>query len=450
VIVTPNTVNNAAQNFGTGQEDLADAWMHLQAALDTAAGMAGNDKVADRFNAKYSAAVTVAWKAFDKSITTLGGTSLGLTATANNYVRADHYSRADRPPGAPAVFTPQRVLPAMSAALPPSVIGAPDEGFGFGWEGFYSTLLAGYWPPAHIDRLRAAAKAWRAAAAEVDKVAGWLDWTISGLIDINEGPAVTAIRGFWSKVHTTGDPHTVLGGLSQLCTALGTACDQFATLTDKVRQKMINRVGQVEAELSLTVGTSAIISRALGGILGSVTDTALAAVTIVVGRVLTDDMVTTVDAAIAATPTINAVEADFEAVSGTALEDEMAAAEGKTISQLSGLRGNLEGKTNVVVDDPADPGRTITDIDDVQDGILWEDKSATDAQDVDKWISKHIYKKFSSYLDARQYLPGYENAPIGFRFTEPGMTSEFRTAIQSAIQELRADNPGVDIRLDLP
>lgn len=110
--------------------------------------------------------------------------------------------------------------------------------------------------------------------------------------------------------------------------------------------------------------------------------------------------------------------------------------------------GALEGKTDYIVRDPANPGRTITDIDQIKDGTLWEEKSATDAKDIPLWVSKHIYKKFSSYLDARQYIPGYQNAPIGFRFTTSGATPAFRSAVETAVEDLRKSNPGVNIRLE--
>lgn len=389
VVVTPATVQHAAGNFGTGQADLADAWMRLQGVLESSGGMAGNDKAANAFNTRYRPAVAVACKAFDKVITTLGGTSLGLTATANNYVRADHHSRADHPAVPPNLFSPAQVYPAMSTAPPPSVIGAADGGMLFGWEAFYTKLLAGYWPAAHPDKLRSAAKAWHTTATEVDKVAGWLDWTINGLTDVNEGAAFTAISGFWAKVHKPADAHTVLGGLSLICTALGNSCDQFATLTDKVRNQMINRVGQVEAETVIGVGTAAIVGRALGAILGTITDAALAAVTITVGRILTDDVITTLEAAVHATPTITAIEADFETAPELALNSEMAATEGKTLEELGSIDqsastfqpGELkiaellqsEGKTVKAVPESTVDGQKMYDA--LVDGVPTEFKS---------------------------------------------------------------------------
>ncbi|HUB69610.1 MAG TPA: RHS repeat-associated core domain-containing protein [Acidimicrobiales bacterium] len=109
--------------------------------------------------------------------------------------------------------------------------------------------------------------------------------------------------------------------------------------------------------------------------------------------------------------------------------------------------GSLDGATNYQVNDPADPGRTITDIDRIEDGTLWEEKSATNAPDPEQWIQKQVVNKFYSYLDARQYLPGYENAPIGFDFTSSGADPAFQAQVDQAIENLRAANPGVTIKL---
>jgi uncharacterized protein YukE len=110
--------------------------------------------------------------------------------------------------------------------------------------------------------------------------------------------------------------------------------------------------------------------------------------------------------------------------------------------------GNLEGQKEISVADPANPARTITDIDDVRDGVLWEEKSATWAGDEQKWVTKQVVQKLESYLEARQHLLGYENAPIGLRMTEPGVEPSLRAAIEAAIDEFRKAHPGADIRLE--
>lgn len=118
----------------------------------------------------------------------------------------------------------------------------------------------------------------------------------------------------------------------------------------------------------------------------------------------------------------------------------------ESIDAAAGLGpGALEGETNFVV--RLDSGDAITDIDRIQDGILWEEKSATWAADPEVWIQKQIFAKFGRYLQARQYLPGYQDAPIGFDFTTPGVEPEFRTQVTQAVQSLREANPTVTIYL---
>ncbi|MDN3241312.1 hypothetical protein [Glycomyces tritici] len=109
---------------------------------------------------------------------------------------------------------------------------------------------------------------------------------------------------------------------------------------------------------------------------------------------------------------------------------------------------NLEGEVDTPINNPNDPSDTITDIDRVKDGVLWEEKSATSAGDTGKWVDKHIEKKFNAYLRAQQYMKGYEDAPIGFKFTEPNADPAFKSAVEAKIAELQAQNPDVDIRLE--
>ncbi|MFI6850358.1 hypothetical protein OG535_39635 [Kitasatospora sp. NBC_00085] len=107
--------------------------------------------------------------------------------------------------------------------------------------------------------------------------------------------------------------------------------------------------------------------------------------------------------------------------------------------------GLLEGERDYDVYHP-ETGNRITDIDHVGGGVLWEEKSALYGDD--GWISKQIDGKLKKYIEARQHMPGYENAPIGFRLTNPSIDPRFRSALESHIDNLRQANPGVDIRLE--
>jgi hypothetical protein len=110
----------------------------------------------------------------------------------------------------------------------------------------------------------------------------------------------------------------------------------------------------------------------------------------------------------------------------------------------------LEGPGPHVIKD--EHGNTITDIDRLDNGTLVEEKSITDVdltnQSIEGWVQDNVYTKFYKYLKARDYIDGYQNAPIGFRFTGRGMNPALRREIEETVDYLRQINPGVDIRLE--
>ena len=100
----------------------------------------------------------------------------------------------------------------------------------------------------------------------------------------------------------------------------------------------------------------------------------------------------------------------------------------------------------VEVQDPLDPGRTISEIDRIEDGVLWEEKSAVFANDPVTWTERHITRKFARYLEMRRHLPGLEEAPIGFDFLV-SPDEELRAVVEAAVSTLRLQHPQVTIHL---
>lgn len=111
------------------------------------------------------------------------------------------------------------------------------------------------------------------------------------------------------------------------------------------------------------------------------------------------------------------------------------------------LRGKLEGKRSFDVFDPK-TGQKITDIDHIQDEILWEEKlNAKNASNVSEWVQDQITQKFRKYLEARAVLNGFEKADIGFRLNK-NAKSAFKEAILKEIERLRAAHPDVVIHIE--
>lgn len=322
VDVSPAMVDGAAKNFAVGQRDLIDAWTRLLGGLDANGGMAGNDKAAGVFNATYAPAVRTAWKAFGRAIVVIGGTSLGLTQTANNHLSADHHSRADGSGGAPGLLGPNEVYPDMSLAAPQSAIGPAAMGPYFGANRVLATLLVGHWPAAHPNNLEDAAGNWHAAAGEINKVAEWLNWSIGQLADSSRARDFAAIQGYWRKVYQAGDGHSLLGGLIKLCNALGDACDRYATVTWSTQNKINLIVSSQEVLIVLSAGIEGVLAK-LSAIFDRVAAAGVAAVGREVGAAITEDVVAEAEAAAAETPKIEPIEADFEATAGKAIKKEL-------------------------------------------------------------------------------------------------------------------------------
>jgi uncharacterized protein YukE len=113
-------------------------------------------------------------------------------------------------------------------------------------------------------------------------------------------------------------------------------------------------------------------------------------------------------------------------------------------------RPPVNGDTNYQVFDPNDKGLTVTDIDKVSNGTLVEQKSATGddpRMNIPAWVQKNVTEKLNSYYQARQYIPGYENAPFGIDFTQPGATSQFQQAVQQAASQWEAAHPGIPVTI---
>lgn len=76
-------------------------------------------------------------------------------------------------------------------------------------------------------------------------------------------------------------------------------------------------------------------------------------------------------------------------------------------------------------------------------------KTAQSALDINDWVDKNIRRKFGRYLEARQYLPCYEDATIGFDFLKPVTDPVFKVAVEAEVARLRIENPNVTILLNI-
>jgi hypothetical protein len=222
VDITPETVDGAARNFATGQQDLISAYQKLSQRLQDLLSMAGNDNAAHQFAALYMPAGQADYQAFHTAIEALGGTSPGLTQTINNYLTADHHSRVGKPAGPPPRYFQHQVTTAFAVdASPPTVTG-------FNWApsttvpllririphlpGWLQAIIGDSpdWPPGQRPHARRGRR--RLAAGGPGDREGRL------LAELGRSPPsstadtaeYTAVGNYWATLYRPGDSTTVL------------------------------------------------------------------------------------------------------------------------------------------------------------------------------------------------------------------------------------------------
>lgn len=332
VDITPESVQRAAQNFATGQQHLADAWMRLQTGLDANAGMAGTGAPARAFTTKYDPALKTIWKGFDAGIIRLGGTSKGLTQTANNHLKADHHSRADKR-GSLTRYPFAQVYPTMSMAQPAPAMGQGGSG----------GVLAKLWPSADTGKLTAAASVWRTAAREIHAIGEWLHWTIGTITDTSSGPDINAMFGYFEKLWTPSGGG-LLGALEDTCNTIADSCDQYAHHVNSTRTTMEWELAGAGVAVTITtavgviftvatlgasdVGAEAADAAEIAAILTPTARELVASVTAMTLSLLSGDVIGALTIALSTIPTITLVETEVEEDLEPVLEDGMAATEG--------------------------------------------------------------------------------------------------------------------------
>lgn len=349
VDITPETVDTAARNFATGQQDLIKTYTALSQKLAAhSAGMAGFDKAAHQFAAFYDPAAKAAFQAFHTAVEALGGTSLGLTHTINNHLAADHHSRADNSSGPPSHYPAHRVTQNfVVAAAPPSVIGAMS------WAphttvprirvklphlpGWVDDLLgtSDDWPQGNDQMFDQTGDAWHEAAEEIGRVASWLNWTVTTILDPADNDEHTAVANYWATLYRPGDSSTVISGLSRMCEALAGACHEYAKA---IREATNIVTGEHVAEILLLLAGGAaagLLRKALGRLLSRAGAFMLRAVTGIATRWAIRETLADLLKATADTKIVRAVKATFDKAVGKKLETTLAEDRQHLIDELA-------------------------------------------------------------------------------------------------------------------
>ncbi|MEV6057594.1 DUF6531 domain-containing protein [Streptomyces sp. NPDC052107] len=122
-----------------------------------------------------------------------------------------------------------------------------------------------WWPEADPDKLRDAAKAWRAFADSVDDVRAPVNRSASGIIHNNTGESIEAFHKFWDR-YSKGKDGGWLSDLAKSSRDMANALDKFAGAIDDAINKLWTRIAidavVIAGGITLAIMTAGIASGA--------------------------------------------------------------------------------------------------------------------------------------------------------------------------------------------
>lgn len=309
--------------------------------------MAGDDKYGQGFAKDYDPAAKALFITLSACVRAVGQAATCLSATANNYLKADHHSTARAGKTGPDLYSLPGVFSDVMYPDPPTAVGPGSND--------WPPPIDKYWPDGHQDRLRSAAAAFRTASTALDDVARDLHGRVQSVTDNNSSSSVTAMSDFWGKIWSDSDP----GGTAPLSTArlacdqLAKACDSMAGAIDQAHSEFETKLSEAGLALGVTtalgvlgtvftgggsdVGAAALDAGEAAGIFASVESILEVALSDLAAEGIAA-LEALLSAAAEGVPEIEVVEAEATEV-GTALESEMAQTEERELAGVGGRGG---------------------------------------------------------------------------------------------------------------
>ncbi|MFF4501608.1 hypothetical protein [Streptomyces sp. NPDC001401] len=347
----PEDLYSVGLHFASGQDTIDSIASTLNAALQNAGGMAGNDDYGHKFGAKYDPAARTLFTALSASARAIGQASTALVTTANNFLKADHHSNAKAGGSEPDQFSPPGVFTDVTYPDPASAIGPGDSSM--------PDAIAKYWPNGHQDKLRAAADAYRTASTAIDTLGAGLHRHVLAITENNSDDSIDAMADFWKKIWQDGQGggQAPLSTAKHACDELAKACDSFAQAIDDAHSQTESKMAEAGIAIGLTTAAGVLLTVFTGGgsdaaagaldateaaaILGDVEVTLDSAVTSISTEMIADIEIS-LQAAAEGVPEIEAVDAGTTEVSQV-LERELAESEAREPAGVGGRGGGGGG-----------------------------------------------------------------------------------------------------------
>ena len=271
VAVATDGYVEAADAFRTGNHAAADVHARLVSGLSTTGAMAGDDASAADIATAYDQAAAGNLAAIGDVVTAYSTLRRVTTDSAINHQRAEERSilpggvvPMDCTPSPPG--TDRTVL----SATPPTSLGG-DAPILTPEERWILDHIEGFvWPDAEVDRLRNAARTWRAAAAGLDDVASYCAIAVAAL-DSQRSPEIPLARAATAHLRTT------ISALATSCDALAADCDAYADAVESRRTEIRSLLHEILRFVIEGVVIGAALSAVTAGVGSAVALSSIAA-----------------------------------------------------------------------------------------------------------------------------------------------------------------------------
>lgn len=260
----------AADACLTANQTSAVLTSSLTARLGATAGMAGDDATSTTFATAYDAGAREAVAALADLTHAFIGAGRLLSTTGANHEAAEFSAGSLRVLEYSGDGLHEAAYVRVRPAPPPPSLGGRDLPLS-GVDAWILDQVEGFvWPGADVDRLSAAATAWRRAAASTAGLADHVDVAIT-MLQAQHSPEVPL------AVDALRDLGTLVGDTAWQLSRLADACEDYAAAVEATRERtraLLSEVGQMIVE---GAAISVIVTGLTGGLGGAASVTAAAA-----------------------------------------------------------------------------------------------------------------------------------------------------------------------------
>jgi hypothetical protein len=253
VAISGGGYDTAAEALYGANHVAAAAYDRLRSRLTGYTALGGDDTSSEEFVRTYDPAAQGAVDALRALVDGLGNVGDITAASVRNHRGANAESVYGRARPSYEAGSSGRGAVQVGAVSLPTALGGDNTDVPDWWNHVVDHLQGFGWPSANTDQLRSAAEAWRAAAASIESIPGYLGVAAEHLEQQTSPEISVAVR-------VLEQTRTDVVELAEVIRANGDACDDYASQVDETRQTVKDLLRDLAIECGVTAGLSAGLS----------------------------------------------------------------------------------------------------------------------------------------------------------------------------------------------